>query len=496
MKWTNLYRRGQNQSWCMMRKPKSKNIRQGITHFLVAYRWWVMIALAILAILNEVYDHVFLSYPNFQVSDFIRGVIFYGLGLPIIGGTLLGLLEKAETGRITAIATMNQEEITSFQIAQSSNWKELVNNIVEFPTHFLPVFVSILYVVNRTFDRMEYAGGWSVDGRATTGFPPELPLAQCAACQIRKDNPNQLASCACELSKLAGPFPSCFCMPLTHATQLVGFIFVSFPANMTLPLQQVKVFSRMAPEISLALDRAIMHRSMINQAATNEAERRRIAQDLHDSLAQNIGYLRLKLDQLTGEDAIDEISEIRSDLNHMKEIADQSYEQVRETLTHLSPKGAADLEASLHNFARTIGERSGITIQFETSGRPLPISLAFFRQISFICQEALVNTEKHAKAKEIDMLLNWSEDSLTVKIQDNGIGFDLLQAQTPGHYGISIMKERAEEINAQIDLRSAPGNGTQVIVSVPLLRKTDQQPDPRMTGDLEKAPIKQPPTPK
>jgi two-component system nitrate/nitrite sensor histidine kinase NarX len=278
-------------------------------------------------------------------------------------------------------------------------------------------------------------------------------------------------------------------MPIIHGDQLIGFIFICFPASLTVPLHQVKVFTRMAPEISLALDRAIMHRSMINQAATNEAERRSIAQDLHDSLAQNIGYLRLKLDQLTGEDAIDEISEIRNDLNHMKEIADQSYNQVRETLTHLRPKGAADLEASLHNFARAIGDRSGLSIQFETTGRPLPINLGIYRQITFICQEALINIEKHAQANEIEMSLNWSEDALTVRIQDNGIGFDPSQEFPSGHYGISIMKERAEEINAQMGFRSAPGKGTQIIISLPISRVEVQKIAARDVDDHPKPTI-------
>jgi signal transduction histidine kinase len=455
-----------------MAKRKIQNLSRSLTRFIVSNRWWLMVVLSGLAILNEAYDHIIVSFPVFQVYEFVRGMIMYGLILPVSGGILLGLLKRAESERMTAVTTMNQEESLSHQIAQSSNWKELVGNIAAFPSHFLPVAVSVLYVVNRSEDRLEYGSGWSEDPAALVNFPTELPLSQCTACRIRTEGANQLTSCTCNLCAASGSSSGYYCMPFTYANQLVGLIYMRFPVSMTVPLHQVKIFTRMAPEISLALDRAILQRSMLNQAAVNESERRKIAQDLHDSLAQNIGYLRLKLDQLTGEDAISEITEIRNDLNRMKDIADQSYEQVRETLTHLRPKDTGDLVASLQNFAKVISDRSGIVLQFENSGRPLPIPLSTYRQITFICQEALVNIEKHAQAKEIEMDLIWAEESLTVKISDNGMGFAPSAGEDPGHYGMAIMKERAEEIHARLEILSSPLTGTTVQLSVPIQRNT------------------------
>jgi signal transduction histidine kinase len=278
----------------------------------------------------------------------------------------------------------------------------------------------------------------------------------------------------CELSGVNSTSPGSFCLPLVHGEQLIGMLFIAFPASLTVPVGQFKVFTRMAPEISLALDRAIMQRSMLSQAATNEAERRKIAQDMHDSLAQNIGFLRLKLDQLTGEDAITEISEIRDNLNHMKQIADISYNQVRDTLTSLRPREAVDLGAFLQNFAKSIGDRSGITIQFESNGIPIPVPLTVYRQIIFICQEAMINSEKHSNATTLTVNVEWSENTLNVRICDNGIGFEPTSPVPHGHYGISIMRERSEEIRARLEVRSQPGNGMTVELSVPIPNGTSQ----------------------
>ncbi len=421
---------------------------------------------SVLAILNEAHDHIYASYPVFEAFDFFRGAVLYGVILPFVGGIVAGRFGKSEDERVSVVQTMNEEEMVSLQLARATNLKTLIESITEFPSRFLPVSVCSLYIVNRSFETLEYAGSYRLDSFSVENFPKQFPISLCASCRGRLESPNHVQPCMCELSGINSASPGSFCMPLVHGEQLIGMLFVAFPSSLTVPVGLFKVFTRMAPEISLALDRAILQRSMQTQAATNEAERRKIAQDMHDSLAQNIGFLRLKLDQLTGEDAISEISEIRDNLNHMKEIADISYNQVRDTLTSLRPREAVDLSAFLQNFAKSIGDRSGITTQFESNGIPIPVPLTVYRQIIFICQEAMINCEKHSKATTLDVNVKWSENTLNVRICDNGVGFDPSSPVPHGHYGISIMRERADEIHARLEVRSQPGNGTTVELSV------------------------------
>ncbi len=91
---------------------------------------------------------------------------------------------------------------------------------------------------------------------------------------------------------------------------------------------------------------------------------------------------------------------------------------------------------------------------------PAEVHIAFYR----VCQEALNNIAKHARAIEVVIELHYHPKKIELQIQDDGSGFDL--TQTPaGHYGLAIMKERAESVGATLSITSQPGKGTQIRIN-------------------------------
>jgi signal transduction histidine kinase len=91
------------------------------------------------------------------------------------------------------------------------------------------------------------------------------------------------------------------------------------------------------------------------------------------------------------------------------------------------------------------------------------------QQLLYLFQEALNNVAKHAGAQQVDICLSWTEDTLTAALADDGCGFDVADMEwAPGHYGLRIMQERAEEINGQLTISSRPGRGTQLLLQLPL----------------------------
>ena len=90
---------------------------------------------------------------------------------------------------------------------------------------------------------------------------------------------------------------------------------------------------------------------------------------------------------------------------------------------------------------------------------PLPtnVHIAFYR----VCQEALNNITKHAKASQVQISLKQEEAVIELSIHDDGQGFDPKQA-TPGHYGLNMMRERADAVGALFSVRSRPGHGTEI----------------------------------
>jgi PAS domain S-box-containing protein len=202
--------------------------------------------------------------------------------------------------------------------------------------------------------------------------------------------------------------------------------------------------------------------------AERERERARIARNLHDSLGHSLGYLHLKLDQLTSEDAVSKREAVRQELVQMRDVANQAYELVRGMLAALLPSNASDLTTALLVQARSVCGRAGIEVQVNSEGQPRRLSPIVQQQLVYLFREALVNVEKHAKARQVDINLAWGEDTLTLSLSDDGQGFDPEQVGAGGHFGLAIMQERAQEINGQLALNSRPDSGTELVLRLPL----------------------------
>ena len=200
-----------------------------------------------------------------------------------------------------------------------------------------------------------------------------------------------------------------------------------------------------------------------------EQERQRIARDLHDSLGHSLGYLRLKLDQFACSEELGDVTELRQEVVQMCDVADQAYEMVRGMLATLHPSNADDLPTTLLALARAAGQRADFKAQLSSEGPASALHPVVQQQILYLFQEALNNVAKHAGAQQVDIGLSWTEDALTATLADDGCGFDVVNLQrAPGHYGLRIMQERAEEINGQLTFNSRPGCGTQLLLRLPL----------------------------
>jgi len=202
--------------------------------------------------------------------------------------------------------------------------------------------------------------------------------------------------------------------------------------------------------------------------AERERERARIARDLHSSLGHNLGYLHLKLDEMTGNEALKEIVGVRRDLTQMRQAANEAYEMVRSMLAASLPANTTDLATALLIQARSVGQRGNFEVQLTSDGQPRPLSPVVQQQVLYLFQEALINVEKHAQARQVAISLAWAEEALTITLSDDGCGFEVGTPQVARGYGLTIMQDRAQEINGRLSLISHPGAGTKVILRLPL----------------------------
>lgn len=227
-------------------------------------------------------------------------------------------------------------------------------------------------------------------------------------------------------------------------------------------------------------------------------ERERIGRDLHDSLGQALGFLNVQTQAAQALLADGKLEASRQLLTRLVEVTQQAHIDTRQfMLTMQRPQASVglappDFWATLRAYLQDFEEQSGVAVQFsmpELEGPFLPPEKTL--NLLRIIQEALINVRKHAGAGKVQLIFSQVGDALQVVIADDGRGFAAQERvsesaservseagnQTPEtsqpetavpHLGLGIMRERATEIGGQLEIRSQPGRGTQVLVQVPL----------------------------
>jgi signal transduction histidine kinase len=201
---------------------------------------------------------------------------------------------------------------------------------------------------------------------------------------------------------------------------------------------------------------------------TVETERSRLARDLHDTLGQNLGYVRLRLERLGNDDTTLDKAQIQSELRHLSDLVDGTYEQVRGKLVELRPPASPDLASALSDYARVVGRRAHFAVEFHSHGQPRALSEHTQHEVVYFFREALINIEKHAKARCVTIELTWLADGVNISLADDGEGFDPQDVASTDHFGLKIMRERAQEVNGRLTLRSRRFFGTELTLWFPL----------------------------
>ncbi len=190
-------------------------------------------------------------------------------------------------------------------------------------------------------------------------------------------------------------------------------------------------------------------------------ERQRLARDLHDAINQSLfsaGMIAEVIPRLWEKDQ----DLARRSLKDLHRLTRSAQAEMRVLLAELRPSTLVDtdLDELIKHLGYALSGRVDIPVEISTSGNiniPSGSKIVFYR----ICQEALNNIAKHAKASRVKIEIQQDGPELTLRIHDDGRGFDQNQT-TPGHYGLQMMQERAESVGARLTVTSKPGQGTEL----------------------------------
>lgn len=200
-----------------------------------------------------------------------------------------------------------------------------------------------------------------------------------------------------------------------------------------------------------------------------EAERKRIARDLHDGIGQRLGGLKLSWSRLT-ERLNRVLPEEQADMQRLTGILDETAQEVRSLSHQMMPRAlsAVGLSAALNDLVEQQFRNSGIQVRMEehgASGRfDERVEIALYR----MAQEMLGNILKHAGATQVDVQLMRSGKRLILIVEDNGRGFDPQRMRAGTGHGLANLQSRAAAVGGDVVFEASPGNGTVVRVRVPL----------------------------
>ena len=230
-------------------------------------------------------------------------------------------------------------------------------------------------------------------------------------------------------------------------------------------------------------------KTLSNAMAEERAdERLQIAGYLHDDLAQVLFRLSIQVDVARKLLEKDDIPAVRDQLEKIRDSKQETSDRIRALIRdlHRSPLGAQGLAEALESFTDEVGRDADITYHRDIDEMPLPAPIALL--IFHISREAVMNSLKHAQARDFWISVHEDDDSIVLELRDNGIGFDTSAPGPEGHFGMAMMRERAQVGGGTFDVQSAPDQGTTITVTFPSSLLQEEAPAQLVTGGADAAP--------
>jgi len=201
-------------------------------------------------------------------------------------------------------------------------------------------------------------------------------------------------------------------------------------------------------------------------------ERTRLAREIHDSLAQNLGFLKLQTAQVRKYLNQNEIGLAVNGLELSYKTLSETYLDARQAIDglRLTPDEGG-MVWWLENIVDDFMETSGVDVDFQYEPKELPLEIPaeIQAQMIRIIQESFSNIRKHSRANHVILLCRELEDRLILEIVDKGIGFSPDDITRASQHGLRGMKERAELIGADFQIISRPGEGTKLRLDIPVV---------------------------
>ncbi|HEX9023937.1 MAG TPA: PAS domain-containing sensor histidine kinase, partial [Geobacteraceae bacterium] len=202
-----------------------------------------------------------------------------------------------------------------------------------------------------------------------------------------------------------------------------------------------------------------------------ERERQRIAREFHDVIGQDLAVAKIKLDTLLMNESAPQLTPC---IREIRELVSETVRELRSQVFQISPPvlHIVGFEAAVESLCEKYQEDCGINVTFADDGMPKPLGKDVRGTLYTMVRELLLNVAKHAKAANVLVSLERMEDTLEIRVEDDGCGFDPANICRPGDkrscLGLFSIRQRIEYLGGSLAMDSARGRGSRMTLAVPL----------------------------
>jgi PAS domain S-box-containing protein len=254
-------------------------------------------------------------------------------------------------------------------------------------------------------------------------------------------------------------------LPLLAGEHTIGLLNLLHEEANYYRADEIELARTFANQLAVAIDNIRLNE--VARDAATARERSRIARELHDSVTQALYSMTLLSDATIMALSAGKLETVKERLDRIRDVAREAMTEMRWLIYGLHPPVLAEagLAAALQERLEAVEARSGIKVHFQAEGqRRLPP--ASETELFWVAQEGLNNALKHARARQVWVLLDDEDGLCRLTIRDDGVGFRLDTAERYGGYGLANMRERLAKINGRLKIITEPGQGTTLEIEV------------------------------
>jgi len=316
---------------------------------------------------------------------------------------------------------------------------------------------------------------------ASLGLPAELVDKErlvdidCGICGValRNDEIKQTRDLKPCVARTGQPFfgecRSMVVVPLEHNGRLLGAYNLYMAEDKPIPEEVSLLFRSISEHLAMAVENTRLMRENLRMSLMSE--RQMMANEVHDSLAQTMAYMKMRIELLREALLQYESGKALKYSGDIQQALDEAYASLRELLTQfrnrMDPLG---LEHALKEHAAAYFDRTGVRLEFENRIPDLNLTVDQEVQVFHIVQEALSNVARHSGAGQARLTLDVADGQYAFTVEDDGRGVFVMGAQPDlrHHFGISIMSERAQRLGGNIEIANRPQGGARLRLLVPI----------------------------